>query len=196
MKKILTIFLFGIFLISLASAESIGTFEQGKLMQITNYCNDGTCTYMNLTSLELPNGTILYLIAGMTKNIQDFNYSYTPMDLGTYTFKTCGNPSGNVVCDNDEFLVTPSGNSGIDNIILFIIAIVMLYGITILGFYKRNSFMTVLGGMAMLFFGVYIINNGLLIFRDGLTNYIAYLTIGLGGGSALWVIVEEIQDIM
>lgn len=193
-KKILFAILIGTFMFTFVSAGSIGSFKQYEEMQITNYCTDGTCTFMNLSSLELPNNTILYLNAEMTKNSQDFNYSYTPGLLGIYTFKTCGNPSGVIVCDSDTFDVTPSGNSGTDNIVFFILIILILYGITFIGFFNRISLMTTLGGMAMTFLGIYMIKNGMLIFRDDLTNYISYITIALGGGLSLWAIVEEIQE--
>lgn len=195
MKKIFIFLILGLFLFSLVGAASIGTIKQGEEMQITNYCQDGTCTYMNLTSITYPNGTTFNINAEMTKDGQNFAYDYTPMELGTYNFKTCGNPSGNYICDSDTFESTPSGNSGTSNLVFFVFVILFLYGINILGFFKENAIMTILGGMALIFLGAYIVNNGIIIYRDNLTNYIAYITIGWGLVSTIVAIYQEwLQD--
>lgn len=186
----LVFLLLGIFLISSVSAESIGSYKQAQEMQITNYCSIGSCTYMNLTSLELPNGTIIYYNAAMTQNQQSFNYSYTPIELGTYTFGTCGDPEGILVCDSDTFEVTPSGRNGSDNIALVIILIIIIYAVTLTSFFGKNIPLSVLTGMMMSFFGVWIIRNGIVIYRDNLTNYFGYITIAIGAIVAIWAIVE------
>ena len=72
---------------------------------------------------------------------------------------------------------------------------VLLYGITFFGFFGKNIPMTILGGMALLFLGVYLINHGIIIYRDTLTNYIAYVTIAVGAITALWAILEELEVI-
>ncbi len=190
-NKILMFAILGMFLLSFASAGLIGTFKVNNEMEITNYCQDGTCTYMNLTSISLPNNTIIYPNAAMVKNYQDFSYTYTPTLQGTYTFTTCGNPSGVVICDSDTFESTPSGRDGSSNMIFFIVVILLLYTISFLGFFKKNIPMTILGGMALMFLGVYMIQNGIIIYRDNLTNYIGYVTIAWGAISSLWALVEE-----
>jgi len=101
---------------------------------------------------------------------------------------------GGVVIDYYE--VTPAGNSGTDNIMLFIFVILMFYVITFFGFFGKNAPITVLGGMAMMGIGIYIINEGLFIYRDWITNYFSYVTIALGAIMALWAIIEMIQDEM
>jgi len=130
-----------IMLFSFASAESIGTFQIGEEMQITNYCQDGSCSYMTLTSLEYPNGTIIYPDASMTNNNQGFNYSFTPEVLGTYVFKTCGNPSGKVICNSDSFQITPSGaDSSSENILAFIFIGLIFVVAFVLIIYLRKNF--------------------------------------------------------
>jgi len=190
-KKIYITLILGMFLISLVAAESIGDFKQNEKMQITNYCKVASCTYMNLTSLTLPNNTILNINTLMTKDGQNFNYSYTPIELGTYTFNTCGNPGGELICDSDTFLVTPSGKSGADNMVFFIVVILLLYGLSITGFLNENAIMAIFGGMALIFLGIYMIQNGIVIYRDNLTNYISYITIGWGAFSSLFAIWKE-----
>ena len=107
--KFFLFIILGMFLISLVSATNIGTFQVNKPMQIVNYCSTGDCTYANLTSISLPDGTVQNINSAMTQNGQNFNYSYTPSQTGTYGFNTCSNPLGVIVCDSDTFEVTPNG---------------------------------------------------------------------------------------
>jgi hypothetical protein len=109
MKKLLIILMMGIMMFGIVSAESIGVFKQNQEMQITNYCSTADCTYANLTRIILPNSTIINVNEEMTQIGNDFNYSYTPTLIGTYSFNTCSNPSGESVCDSDTFEVTTSG---------------------------------------------------------------------------------------
>ena len=91
------------------------------------------------------------------------------------------------------FQVTPSGQSGNENTVFFIFIILLLYGITFTGFFGKNIPITILGGMAMIFLGVYLINHGIIIYRDNLTNYIAYLTIGVGAVCSFWAGLEQLE---
>ena len=99
----------GMFLVSLVYAENIGTFEKNIEMQITNYCSTADCTYANLSSITYPNGTIIYFNEAMTQTENEFNYTYTPTEIGLYTFKTCSNPEGEDYCESDNFEVTNTG---------------------------------------------------------------------------------------
>ena len=131
-NKIILSLILGIFLFSFTSAVLIGTYKINEEMSITNYCKDGTCTYMNLTSIKLPNNTILNFNTEMTQNVQDFNYSYTPTLEGEYTFVTCGNPSAEVICNSDTFKVNsfgaepPTSATAISNLIIIIFLITLM----------------------------------------------------------------------
>ena len=133
MNKKVLIFVFAIALIVVpfvsANYDCIGTFKISDEMEITNYCEDATCTYMNLTSIELPNNTILYLNAEMTNNNQHFNYTYTPEELGTYHFTTKGNPGGYQVSHRDYFEVTNTGEEKLTtgSSITLIIGLVVMF---------------------------------------------------------------------
>ena len=75
-----------ILLISLASATSIGTFQQKEGVQLYQTCNN--CTYCNITTLRYQNITLLSNIE-MTK---DETYYYYELDkenvsnLGEYSY--------------------------------------------------------------------------------------------------------------
>jgi hypothetical protein len=122
MKQFIFIFML-VIMLTTVSADFIGTFRVNEPMEITNYCQSGICTFTNLTSLEYPNGTIIYPNAIMTKNGQAYNYSFTPVDLGTYTFVSCGD-STIEVCDKDTFFVNFNGE---DNSIATMIILLLFF---------------------------------------------------------------------
>jgi len=139
-NKLLIILFLGMFMFSMVSAESIGTVKVGDSIEITNYCKDASCTYMNLTSITYPNGTVENINSAMTKNGQNFNYTYTPSVIGVYSFNTCGNPSGTPICDSDTFEVTVSGSgynsSGALTYFVILFVSVFLFGLAFYGFVK------------------------------------------------------------
>jgi hypothetical protein len=79
-----------------------------------------------------------------------------------------------------QYTVTPMGKNGNELIIFSIFLIVFAYGLTLLGFFKENSIILIMGGMFMIFLSVYSITNGIIIYRDDITLYFSYLTFGLG----------------
>jgi len=132
-KQIIFIFTL-MFMLTLVSADSIGDgYKVDEEMQITNYCQAGTCTYMNLSSVEYPNGTVTYLNSAMTQNVQTFNSSFTPDQIGTYYFVTCGD-STTAACDKDWFIVTYNGETNKD-VSIYIMLIIFMSGL-IFGYYR------------------------------------------------------------
>ena len=182
MKKLFLLLFLGMFMFSLVSADSIGTYKVETPMQITNYCQIGTCTYMNLTSIEI-NGVVSNINTIMTKDGQNFNYSYTPYELGTYTFKTCGNPDGDYICDSDTFLVTPTGDSQ-DFTLFFILGFLLFAILTFYGIKIENEWVSLIGCFGLLIMGIYTSINGIGNFKNDITSVFSYVitAIGLGIG--------------
>jgi len=125
------------FVITFVSADSIGDgYKVDEEMQITNYCQAGTCTYMNLSSVEYPNGSIVYLNEAMTQNGQTFNYSFTPDQVGVYHFVTCGD-STVAVCDKDYFTCTYNGETNND-VAIYIMLLIFMSAL-VFGYYKVSQ---------------------------------------------------------
>jgi len=192
--KLITLLFLGMFLInSVYALEDLGTFKQGETVIISQICNDAT--YITLSSISKPDSTRISINENMTfVGSGEFNYNFSSTyDLGRYDVK--GISDG---CENTfayYFTITPSGQGGTENITFFILIILLIYGITFTGFFGRNIPMTILGGMAMLFLGVYLVSQGIIIFRDDLTNYIAYLTIAVGAITSFWAVLEQFEVI-
>ena len=109
-KKILLVFLAGIFLIGLVSAgDNPATIvKQGDNIQLYQFCD--TCHYVTLDSVTYPNSSVVYINADMTKEGHTYNYTFSKtQDLGDYNFNVCGDRDGGYVCEVLSFKVTPNG---------------------------------------------------------------------------------------
>jgi hypothetical protein len=183
MNKKILILMIGIFiLIPFITAESIGVFKQNQEMQITNYCSTSDCTYANITRIILPNGTINTINEEMTQTGYNFNYSYTPTELGTYKFTSCSNPSGVNVCEEDRFEVVEQEKTGVfafnfnetTNIIIYLI----LFTLSILTFIiKRQE----ISSLIMLILGFYMLVNGVNTIASLLVISLGVIIAFIGG---------------
>ncbi len=181
----------GMFLISLVSAN-LGTFAQRECVPIVTNL-DAEAVNISILTDPTPNPTILLQNTKMTKSGTSFNYTFCGTNkTGTYTYGYCDNDG---TCYSNDFEITPSGygNSGA-TIAFFIVIILLIYGITFVGVFGRNIPITIMGGMAMIFLGIYLFNYGIIIFRDDLTRYISYVTIGIGAILAIWASYEWYKD--
>ncbi len=200
-NKILIVFILGIFLISFANAgESLSCWrdaKQGTDIQLIQKCE--SCTFSNVTSITYPNGSNIIINKFMTKDGIEYNYTLPDnTQLGKLIYSTIGDKGGasppkqQTLCIN----ITPSGNSGAENIIFFVLVLVLLYTLTFIFFFKKIPSFTALSGMALGFFGLYMVRNGIIVYRDSLTNYISYVTMFIGFGLGLWALIEWIQEEM
>lgn len=189
MNKILIIALLSAIILMGLGSSDLGSFKQGECVNIRVLSNESA---INLSTITIGSNTTVLNIEMENLVGQTFNYSYCDTEvLGTYVYDWY--PCSNLECVN-SFDITPSGNSGNNNTWFFIFVIVLIYAITFIAFFGKNEAITIMGGMAMIGLGVYIINNGLIVYRDWLTNYVAYITLGLGAIMALWAIIELLQE--
>jgi hypothetical protein len=168
-----------------AEVQDLGTVKQGDCITLRQkYANS---TYTNITTITYPNKTEEVVNIQMTGSGGIWSYDFCDtLQLGDYEYCTRTDVDG---VDTDvctSFSSTPSGQSGNANIVFYVFIIVMLYGINLFGFFGKNEIMTIIGGMVLLFLGVYLVNYGVIIFRDNLTNYLAYVTIAWGAVSSMW----------
>lgn len=107
MKKVLSILILGIFLISLASASSLPTQKQNDCVELYQLCE--SCTFVNLTSVNLPNETRIF--GQLMNNFgNDFTFEFCNTSLiGEYQYNVCGDKGGTLTCENIGFEVTKSG---------------------------------------------------------------------------------------
>jgi len=107
-NKIILSLILGIFLLSFISAYDLGAVKKDGCADLYQHCGD--CSYVNVTSIKLPNQTILYLNKEMVKNGYDFTYNFCDNNLsGDYFYTVCGNPTNKDPCKTFSYVVTESG---------------------------------------------------------------------------------------
>ena len=162
-------------------------------IRIKQICNGATS--INITSITYPNTSVAETDIEMNDASNgEFYYNFgLTNQLGRYDVSGIANGCENTF--TTYFEVTPSGNSNSNaNIAFFIIIILLIYGIAGFGLYTRNVTFTILGGMALLILGVYMFNNGIIIFRDDITRVVSYITMGIGTVLAVWASYEWFKD--
>ena len=181
--------------LTLVQAIEIEPATQGQDKLLYQTCNN--CTYCNITSARNEVGNLLISNVAFDEDGTDYSFILdggNTTTLGTYTYcYDCGNLA-NSETGCIDFKVTPSGRDGNENIAFVIILIVMIYTVTLLSFFGKNIPLSAMTGMLMSFFGVWIVRNGIVIYRDNLTNYFGYITIAVGAIISLTALIEWIQD--
>jgi hypothetical protein len=174
------------------SKNNLGTFKQGDCISLFQTCQD--CNYVNITSIIYPDGTVNFTQELMTKKGIDYNYTFCDtMTIGEYKYTTHGDKGGADATEVLDFRITSSGEGSVENIVFIVSMLVFLFSINLLGFFKRNATITILGGIGLTFLGLYMIQYGIIIFRNDFTLAVSYLTLFWGAGSALWASVEQLE---
>ncbi|KKK78255.1 hypothetical protein LCGC14_2845400 [marine sediment metagenome] len=114
MKKLLLIFMFGIFLISMVSAteRTWGTVQQRDCIILTQTCDN--CSFSNITSIQFPNKTSYAINEEtiMTKSGTKYNYTYCGTDsLGQHIVTGHGDDDGIDTTWIADFEVTQTGDT-------------------------------------------------------------------------------------
>jgi hypothetical protein len=147
-------------------------------ISIPQICSN--CSYVNLSSIKLPDSSVLLLNKIMEKNGVNFNYTFcNTAYLGSYIVTTCGDKDGIFTCASYDFAVTPVGgaeNNTTSFIILVIFAIVLL----LLAFIFKNYIFSFLSGLAISISGMYGMIYGFGNITNVYTQMVSLIIIGLG----------------
>lgn len=192
-NKLILVMLLGILLIgNVIALDEQGTGTQGDNFTIIQTCNDAT--YITLDGILYPDKTFHNLNANMTKlSSGTFTYNFTnTMQLGRYDVSETSDG-----CEKTfayYFNITPSGDSGSNNQIFFILFFVVAYGIGFFGFFGKNMLISFIGGIAMMFLGIFTTRFGIIVFRSDFTLALSYITLGMGFLFMIVPAVEYIQE--
>ena len=171
-RNIILIFLLVIMLPQVLSETELGTFKQNQGITLYQLCSN--CSYVNITSIKYPNGTIETIGLHMTKNGEDYTYSFNKaFYIGEYQYTVCGDKEGEPKCEVIKFDVTPSGLLG--TLGFYILILVLSIGIIILGFSKEDPIIVILGSFGLYFVGLYILFFGI----DGVKDQVYTWAIGI-----------------
>ena len=177
--------------VSASDIQSIQPVTQNSAVNLVQGCKNST--YANITYITAQGVDGFILAPGQYAMTQSTN------DFYNYTFNKNSKPGVYQVfghCDEDG-IDTPwaySYDVGVSNIAFYIIIIVIIYAIAFIGFFGKNEWVAILGGLGMIALGLYTINNGIVIYKDFITNIFSWTTIGVGAFFALYAGVSVIYD--
>ena len=166
--KLMFAFMFGIFLMSMASAlENQGSGKINTNFTIQQTCNDAT--YITLSTIQYPDRTIQFVNVNMT-SLGSGAYQYVLQNtsqIGRYD--VTGVSDGCEQTYTFYFDITPSGFlNTIPFLFVFLIIIALTY---LLGVNLKNNWIMALGSMLVIFFGFYIIIYGVDIIKNTQTTW-------------------------
>ena len=109
MKRIYFLLIFlALAIAPLVSAADIGILKKDTTIQLFQSCD--ACTYVNLSSVKLPNGTIQIYNEAMTKSGTTYTYDFSSTDLqGDYNYEVCGDKDGTLTCEVIGFSINYNG---------------------------------------------------------------------------------------
>ena len=166
----------------LNAASAVLTMPPQKVntcVNIPQVC--ATCTYVNISSIKLPDSSVLIINSNMGKNGVNYNYTFCGTNtLGTYTVTTCGDKDGIFQCAVYNFEVTPAGGPE-SNTSFFILIAVFAVCLLILSFIFKNYIFSFLSGIGFLICGVYGMIYGFGDITNLYTRMVAFIIIGFGG---------------
>lgn len=189
-KRVLMIFIVSILLMSSMSAALEYSFilKQNEPAQISAPCTDSSinpCDSNVRCNITINRGDGSTLIDNKVMTLYppgQYKYNLTAEDTAVI-----GDYDSHINCIGLEsgfarfaYRVTPSGKDGVSNIVFMLILIFLIYAIALFGLFGKNEIITLLGSFALMGLGIYLINEGLIIYRDFITNGLAYISIGLG----------------
>lgn len=130
-----TFFLFGTFLLVLTLAnvsalgfddESMGTFKAGETITLIQTCEN--CTYINITSIRLPDSSIVISNQNMTMlSATEYSISFNQTsNLGTYRMSFISDEDGVSKTANTWFEITKNGRDKPSGLVLSLFSILFL----------------------------------------------------------------------
>lgn len=169
----------------ITSATTLGTFKEGTSINLLQTCD--VSTYANITRIVAPDSSFLINSQlPMDKNGDNYNFTFSnTYQSGTYVVYGVCDENGSYTTWVYDFIITPSGNSGNSNTVFFVFLVVLIYAITFVGFFGKNVIVSIMGGMFMIALSLYMLSQGIIIYRDWITNYLAYITMAIGAYIAI-----------
>lgn len=187
-----TFFILGIMTMVIpVSAES--TAKQNNPISLIQTCNN--CTYCNITKILNPNKVVFFNNLNMTKDGSSYNFTlnstYTNQ-IGVYEwYYDCGNgidSSTGIL----TFEITPTGYS--NNLVLFyIIMFLFPWGLFLLGLWKRDMTIAILGTIGFYLIALYLLLYGINGTKDMLSNGIGIIHLGIAFYTSIRYTLESID---
>lgn len=178
---VLFVFLF-VMLIPLVDSKVYRTHTDVDLRVVPHVNGSINSITANITVYN-PKNQVVVSFEEMTKNLPegDFNFTVNSEHInqtGIYTYTVYAySTSAEDTATSFDFQVTPNGENGLLG--FYFLVIILSYGVLSLGIFKRDITVSVLGTFALYFVGIWILFNGIDIFKNFLTDGFAVITLGV-----------------
>ena len=179
---LLSLFIFIIFSSTTTAADS---FKQWTDVEISIPIRLDGAVDPNLDAnitVKNPDGDIIVAFQAMTFTSANGEHNYTVPAasngvLGIYPY--CISATNGSLSDTTcfEYEVTPSGEKGLLG--FYFIIIILSYGVLVVGIWKRDITISILGTFALYFLGLHILFFGIDIFKNSLTQGFGIVTLGI-----------------
>ena len=194
MKKIF-LFLTALLFISIVSATcqtdpnaEIKSVSRLHSINLWTTCPD--CSSVNIIQINYPNGLNKSVNYAMSNNGLAYNYKFTDTEqVGRYSYIVVGNSTTDGICIQPVSFEVKSLD-----IVLCSLLIIVSLGIALFGFFGKNEWLTIIGGLIMIPIGLYFIYNGIDIYKSLVTEIISIAMIGLGAFFTIFTGVSVIED--
>ena len=188
--------MFMLFSVNFAAAaiSDFGEYKQYQAINLIQICSD--CTWVNISSVLYPNSTIAASNIEMTQDGYTFNYtlpSSKTSALGMYTVTGVGDESGIPTDWSYIFEVTSLGNADQTSYLFYIIMFALALIILIIGISIKNVPLTILGGFAVTFIGLYSLNNGIAGYRNLVTQWVSIIIMAFGSLCSIIAASEHLE---
>jgi hypothetical protein len=160
----MTVFALIVIMFSMVSAEGI-THQQNTDLNYTMTSN--FATYCTLTTINTPNGFNTIEVNGTLIGSQTFLFEITGSNfssLGNYRLNIACFGGSTVVTEYQSVEVTTDGLTG--KLGFTILILILSLGIIVLGLWKQDPIVTLLGSFGLYFIGLNILFYGLDGFKD------------------------------
>ena len=128
MKKIILSMILVILLFNLPNTlalSTLGISKQGDCIDLYQTCP--SCSYVNITSIKYPNGTIIQYNVAMTKDDTTYNYTFcSTNNTGEHFYTIKGDKGGIETTETITFEITPNGKESPSGVVIVIFSIFFL----------------------------------------------------------------------
>ena len=196
------VFVVSMLLVMTKAEDGIKSYQAGNAVDLTIQCeinetvcsNSATC---NITVIRPDTSILINNLVMTNKGSGVFNYT-----LPKGSTWTNGRYASNVVCSDSGvnpnvsfwFDITPSGDTNL--IGFYFLIFLVIFFITFFGAYYENTTLVTLGGLSMMFLGLYCLVNGISTFKNNITELLSLVTLGLGMYFSVTATIKLIEDIM
>jgi len=175
---------------SVSSIETLGNFKVNECINLKQICSN--CSYVNITSILMPNSTQILGEVKMTKLGTEYNYTFCDASMiGDYIVNGKGDLDGKDTIFAYDFKITTTGNEGniipiflfIGGILFFVIAII-----------SKNPIIGIFSGMILILAGIFMMIYGFGNISNDYSRGIAFISLGFGFVVSFVSVVELAED--